>query len=548
MRQAFNFFKKYYKHDIRIFLYIVCSLFAKLCMLLIPYLTKILIDQIQFQNLDKFKFISGILVLTMILFSIFLSSKYYLQNYVEVRILNLLKKDMIMKILRIKNAKMESITTGEVIQKIFSDTDVVRPLVISTYVDCIINIMYATAIISIMFIMNKIITIILILLFPIFIVFYKIYVPNIERTNKKIINADENIKSLTEEVLNGCLDIKINNAKGFIKRKLAIKFNNYFKFNLDKTRYIMQYDYVLVTGIMNLATLLIYCFGGYLVFKSLISIGTLISFTLYFSKLWDPVEYFMELSKELKIQLISLNRIKGFLGIDEEIQTSNTILPNFKELIIKNLKFSYDERTIFDDLNLNVQCGEIIGIKGENGAGKSTFANLIIKLLDGYEGEIYYNDFNYKSVDSQSIRSKIRYIPAKTFLFNGSIIENITLDDNATKDDIKKFIEKSNTKELFTVLEKNGRGLDVVVNNQSNNLSGGEQKIIQILRGLFLDGEIFILDEPFNYIDKNHKQILIDFIKNNLKSKTLIIISHDEEIFKYCNKVYQLQQKVIRIK
>lgn len=547
MIEAYQFFKKYYKKKVRIYSYIIFSLTAKMCMLLIPYLTKVLIDQIQFTDLEQFKNISVLLVLTMIIFCIFLSAKYYLQNYIEIDILNQLKKDMLIKIFHIKSEKINALTIGEFIQKIFSDTEVVKPLIISTYIEFIINIIYVVCIIGIMFFMNPTITIILLLLIPIFITFYKIYVPKIEQISGQVIKEDENLKSLAEETVTGSLDIKVNSAYQFMEYKITDQLNHYFKLLLNKTKNIMKYDYILITGIMNLATLLIYCFGGYLVFRSIISIGTLISFTLYFSRVWDPVEYFMEFSKEIKVQLLSLERIQNFLQLEEEKEVPKIILPEYQRLKIENLSFSYEERIILNNLNLEIKVGDIIGIKGGNGAGKSTLANIITKLLDTYEGNIYYNEIDYKEIDAKSIRKKIIYIPAKTFLFKGSILENITLMANTSKESETKFYEKSGVQSLVGILKSNKRELATVINNQVNNLSSGEQKIIQILRGLFLDGDVYILDEPVNYVDKRYKQILIDFIKNHLTSKSVIIISHDEDVFSCCNKVYKLDKDLTLI-
>ncbi|MGL6186311.1 MAG: ABC transporter transmembrane domain-containing protein [Clostridium chrysemydis] len=548
MKEAYKFFKKYYNNDFKIYLYIVFSFAAKICMLAIPYLMKVLIDQIQLANIEKFKNTSLLLILIMILFSIFLASKYYLQNYVEVKILNDLKKQMLGKISKVRIEMLKEISLGEFMQKVFNDTEVVKPLIVSVFVECILNIFYALGILIIMLSMNITLTLILTILIPIFIWFYKVYIPRIEKLNTEIIDYEENIKSLSEEVLNGSLDIKVNNANEFIEYKIHGKFSVYFKLILNKTKCLMQYDYILVTGIMNLATLLIYCLGGYLVFKSIISMGTLVSFTLYFSRLWDPVEYFMELSKEIKIQLISLNRIKEYLDIEEEEILNRNELPDFESLNIQKICFKYGERNIFENLSLTINSGEVIGIKGGNGTGKSTFANIIVKLVSGYTGEVYYNKINYRSIDAKEIRRKIIFIPSKTFLFNGSISENITLENSGDENKVNSLVKKWGIKSLIDVLYSNERSLETIINNQSNNLSGGEQKIIQILRGIFSNGDVYILDEPLNYVDKKHKKILLEFIKDNLKSKTVIIISHDEEVFQYCDKVYNLEGQFEQIK
>ena len=133
-------------------------------------------------------------------------------------------------------------------------------------------------------------------------------------------------------------------------------------------------------------------------------------------------------------------------------------------------------------------------------------------------------------------------------MFDCTIKENIILNTDNKYDINKfnKFLAQKDIKPLINIFNLNNLNLSTRVSNNSNNLSGGEKKIIQILRGLFLSGDIYILDEPLNYIDKKYKRIFIDFIKKNLANKTLIIISHDEEIFECCNKIYEINKGYIK--
>lgn len=545
MKEAFRFFKKYYNYDLGFYLYLISTIGTKLIILITPYVIKLLIDQVQFKDWERFKFFTIILVIKEIVFSILLATKYYFKNKLELSAINNLRQSMLKSIFSFKYEFLKNMETGQVIQKVFNDTDTAKPLIIGTIVDSILNILYGVSIIGIMFSMNKFLTLVLVCLMPVFIWFYKIYVPKIEASSSEIIKQDEQVKSLAEEVLSGSLDIKVNNAQKYMKEKIEDKFNKYLRLSLKKIRYIMEYDYILITGIMNIATLTTYCLGGYLVLKDIITMGTLTAFTLYFSKLWDPVEYFMELSKEVKVQILSVNRIKEFLDIRSEEGKSGSDLPKLERVSFKEVQFSYGERIIFSNLNLDIKAKETIAISGGNGSGKSTFASILTKLNEGYTGEIYYNNLDYREIDSTSLRKKIVFVPSKTFLFNGTIEENITL--NSKKKIRDELIEGLNLKVLMNILKKNNRTLDTVVNNKSNNLSGGEQKIVQILRSLALDGDLYIFDEPLNYVDKNYRKVLIDFIDNNMKDKAVIIISHDEDIFRCCDKIYNLNNRLLSI-
>lgn len=536
MKSTYKFFKTYYKHfKTSIFALVICSIFSKVFMLLIPYLTKLLFDSIEIKSMNSFISSSIYLVVSMLFFQIFLCIKNYFQNYLNLSISNLLKKDIVNKSFKLDLYSLSSITTGEFIQKLFNDTENVKPLIITMYIDFFINIIYLVCICIIMLFLNPALTLFLLFLFPIFIFFYKKYMPNIEQVNAKIIKSDEELKTISEDVLNGNLDLRINNAYSYILNRFNAKLTQYFDLNMLNTKYSIKYNYILVTGIMNFATLIIYCLGGLFVLNNSITVGTLISFNLYFSRMWDPVEYLMNLSKDFKIQNISFKRITDFLNFDSD--SSNNVyddknLPEFKKIQLDSVSLSYNDNSIFNDLNLIINKMDKIGVRGENGSGKSTLSKLLVKLITNYDGNIYYNNLNYDNISSLALRQKVILIPSNPFIFNDTILNNILLSN-----DMDSNLDNN---DLLSLLNKNNINLYDTINNNNIKLSGGEQKIVQLLRGISLNGDIYIIDEPLNYVDKKYKKIIIDFIKNNLNDKTLIIISHDESIFDCCDKIYNL--------
>lgn len=544
MNKTHHFFGQYYKDNtLKISTYIFSSIVSKICLLVIPYLTKLLVDSVQNNSLEELKKYIMILILLMIIFQVFLALKYYLGEYIDTNISSKLKSELINKTMSLPLKEVKSISNGELIQRVFNDTEVIKPLIISTKVDIVLNVFYSISICFVMFKLNVATTLILLLLFPIFLLICKYYMPKIEKVNKEVIEEDENLKTLSEETLSGNFDIRVNNASHYINNKIDNNIKKYIQASIRNIKYNMKYDYIFTTGIMNFSSILIYGLGGYLVIKKYLSIGGLLAFTLYFSKLWDPVEYFMALPKDLKVYKISLERIQEFLNLQEEEEGKITSLPNLREIKIENLNFYYDDKTILEDINIVISKGDKIGIKGGNGTGKSTLASILAKLNLANIGEIYFNDINFKDINSNKLREKVVYIPANGYIFNDTIKNNITLNkDNGTK--LENF--KLNNK-LFELISKNNINLQENISNQDNKLSSGEKRIIQILRGVFLNGEVYIFDEPLNFIDHKYKELLIEFIANNLKDKTVIIISHDDSIFRCCNRMYSLKNKKLNI-
>ena len=538
LRYAFESLKKYYKNRLaKIILYVIFSILHKSSIILIPVLTQRLIDTaVAHNNITQLNHYGLLFLGTVILFILFLSARYYLQNNIETLIVNDIKLELFNKINTIPYEKLINKDVGFFIQRLERDCNQIRELIISNYTTLFINIVYVLAIIAVMFRLNLLMTLLLLILLPIFVILSKIFVPKIEQLNGKLLEKGETINSYAEETINGNYTLRINNAISYMINKVTNLFHSFFKIQMKEIKYEIIYDFVLVTGMMNIATLVTYWLGGYLVFKNIFSVGTLVAFTLYFSRLWDPIELFMEFPKKIGIAKVSLDRINELLNIGSENDANNrnASLDKFELLELKNIKFSYDDnRMIFNGLNFLVRKGDKIGINGSNGVGKSTLANLLIKIINPNEGDILYNGISYKDIGYVSIRDKVVLIPSDTYLFQTSINENISFgSETVSKKERTSFIDLEN---YFT---KKGIHFDSIIDNKGQNLSGGEKKLIQLARGISRDGEIYIFDEPLNYVDKNFRSIIIEFIKTNFKDKTIIIISHDPDVFQICDRIY----------
>lgn len=502
-------------------------------------ITKNLIDEaVKGNNLEQLMNNALYFLVATLLFILFLSLKYYFQNFIEINVINSLKQDMIKKINNIEYGELLKKDLGYFTQRINKDIDKIKNLIISDYSTFIINLFYVSTVILIMIKLNIFLTLVLLLLIPIFILFTKIFIPKLNELNSEIMKKNEEIDSIVEEAYNGILTLRAHNSIFYIEKKIKKVIENIFGLYNKEIKLNIIYEFVIVTGTMNLASLLIYCIGGYLVYRRVITAGTLVAFSLYFSRLWDLIEFFMEFPKKLRLSLLSLERIKSLFDIDEENKGSIFKLDDFKSLKLKDVDFYYDDKQIIKGLNFIINKGDKIGIKGRNGIGKSTLSYLIIKLINPISGTIYYNDINYQLIDPSGLREKIILIPSEAYIFNTTIIENINLNSES---DIKKEIKE----DLLALINNNNVILEEGVSNKGQSLSGGEKKIVQLARGLSKNADIYILDEPLNFIDIKYKKKVINFLDSYLKDKTFIIISHDEDIFEICDKVYRLEDGVL---
>lgn len=219
----------------------------------------------------------------------------------------------------------------------------------------------------------------------------------------------------------------------------------------------------------------------------------------------------------------------------------------FKSLEVKNLSFSYGDGNNFllENINLNVKKNERIGIYGESGSGKTTLIELITGLIKPDKGSVYYNK---KDIFKVAININISYIPQQVYLYDTTIKKNINLDffEENNDSDINILKKSVSGSQLETLIEKNQIGLDTKVGQLGKMISGGQGQRIGIARALYKNSDILILDEFTSSLDfENEKKILK--IIESFKDKTIILISHKENLFKNFDKVYKLQNKKLNL-
>ena len=263
----------------------------------------------------------------------------------------------------------------------------------------------------------------------------------------------------------------------------------------------------------------------------------IIYFTNSYLLLSKNLPWFLKL---YSILISSKNYVKDILNIKyddykQEIKSG--------KLELKNLTFGYkNNNIILDNINLLINNKEKIAILGRSGSGKSSLSKLILKFHK-YDGNIYIDDINIKTINSQYLRKKVLYANQKTMLYDISIIDNIKYGNNSETEDIIKLLTDYQLLELFNGL-KDGINSDSGV--QGNNLSGGMQKVVILLRTILKSDEnnsfIIIFDEPLAGLDEKTRKKVIKLINDKCTGKTLIVITHDKEILPHMDRIVDLSE------
>jgi ABC-type multidrug transport system fused ATPase/permease subunit len=213
-----------------------------------------------------------------------------------------------------------------------------------------------------------------------------------------------------------------------------------------------------------------------------------------------------------------------------------------KNIKFSNIYFKYknSSKYILSNLNFTINRNEIVGIKGKTGSGKTTIINLLTGLLSPTSGSIFIDNYNYSDLNIKSLYKHMSYVPQTVYLMDTSIKNNIIFGSSKyKKKDLNEAIKKAN---LGTFINKLPKGIDTIIGEKSNKISGGQTQRIGIARALIKKPSILILDESTNSLDNETENKILDNIKKLKKELTIILISHNNNSLKICDKVINLDE------
>lgn len=362
------------------------------------------------------------------------------------------------------------------------------------------------------------------------------------KMNRELLRRNSDYSAFMVESISG-----IETIKSFVlEEKISFKAENKFVKLLQavfKAELTENNKNTLQNCIDNVFMIVILWVGTYFIFKGKISIGELLAFNALLTYYFTPIKNIIFLQSKIQKAVIAAERLSDIIDLEIEKDNNKNTIPPQKiggDIEFKDVSVRYRGRMpVFTDLNFNISKGETIALVGESGCGKSTIAKMLMRFIDSNSGNIKIGGYKIEDYSIKDLRENITYISQSSFLFTGTIFENLTIHDpSITLDEV---IEACKMVELDEFIDQLPLRYNTLVEENGMNFSGGQRQRLALARGLLKKGEIYIFDEVTNQLDPLTEKAVQNVIEKISKEKTTIIITHRIANVKNCDKIFLME-------
>ena len=518
---------------------IVANIISTVLVVAIPWISAIAIDDIvKILNdntiIDKWSAVFGFLIkpvslLGIIAVSIFALS--YLQEYISAilgeEVAQSLRVKLSRKFTKLPMNFFDTNQVGDILSKLTTDIEKVAEVIGSSFTRFVYSFLIMILVIIMLFTINVKLTLLVlaILLISIVVTYY------VSKLTQKIFSQDvkslSELSSLTEEALTGNLVVQAFNKQEDIitsidesieKQYVAAKTLEFTIFSIyPSIRFITQIAFV-TSAVMS----------AILVINGHLTLGLAQAFLQYITQISEPVTTSAYIINSLQNALVSVERVYDILELPEEKElTEDThLLDNTKgQIVFENVSFGYSkDKLLMKNVNFTAKAEQMVAIVGPTGAGKTTLINLLMRFYDVNGGRILFDGVDISKVTRRELRANFGMVLQDTWLFKGTIAENIAYGKpDATREEI---IEAAKLAKCDSFIRKLPQGYDTIITSENGMVSQGEQQLLTIARTILPNPKVMILDEATSSIDTKTEKDIQAVISQLMKGRTSFVIAH----------------------
>ncbi len=451
----------------------------------------------------------------------------FLMTNVAQKITYKLRNDVAIKINKLPMKYFDKKTNGEVLSIITNDIDTLSMNLNQSITEIITSVCTIIGILVMMFSISWQMTLISLVILPI----AGILVTFIVKKSQKYFTRQQDylghVNGQVEEIYGGLNIVKVFNAEEKVTKDFE-KANDELYHSGWKSQFLSGLMHPVMNFISNVGYVAVAVAGGYLAIQGTITVGNIQSFIQYNKQFTQPINQLAQISNMLQAMMAAAERIFEFLEEPEEEITAKGNIDTSKlkgNVEFKHVKFGYDpDRTIIKDFNSSVHEGQKIAIVGPTGAGKTTMVKLLMRFYDVTDGEIDVDGHNVKDFDRGELRKMFGMVLQDTWLFGGTVKENIKYSkEDATDTEV---VEAAKAAHVHHFIKTLPNGYNSLINEESTNISAGQKQLLTIARVILADPKILILDEATSSIDTRTEIQIQSAMDNLMKGRTSFIIAH----------------------
>ncbi|MBP6976483.1 ABC transporter ATP-binding protein [Candidatus Dojkabacteria bacterium] len=437
------------------------------------------------------------------------------------------RKKILNKIHKLPLKYFDNQTHGEVLSRITNDVDTVSQTLNQGMIQTITSVTMILGILIMMFSISWLLTLVAVIVLPVSFVFISLIIKKSQNFFKRQQDTLADINGYVEEIYSGH-----NIVKAFNGEKRALKKFNVINKDLYDSAWKSQFLSGLLFPIMdivgNVAYVAIAILGGWLAINNRLMIGDIQAFIQYMRQFTQPIAQVANITNVLQSTAAAAERIFEFLEEKEEVEDVKdlVVLDSVRgDVEFDNVKFGYEpDQVVIKNFSVKVSAGQQVAIVGPTGAGKTTLVNLLMRFYDVDSGAIKIDGVDIRNMKREDIRKMFGMVLQDTWLFNGTIKENISYG-NPDKSE-SEIIQAARNAHVDHFIHSLPEGYDMVINEEANNISQGEKQLITIARAMLDNPPMLILDEATSSVDTRTEILIQKAMEKLMKGRTTFVIAH----------------------
>lgn len=391
-----------------------------------------------------------------------------------------------------------------------------------------------------LFILNWRMTILVLLFIPIKYVVMKKFAKQRKKVMDDFINDSQKYARWFGDTIGGVREVKLFGILNYKHAEFSQKQSKVVE-RQKKLNILSQWNNIIDTTLVQILVTVIYIIGANLVFKFQLSVGSVFAFITYSAYVTGPISAILNIGYLLSGIIPSTKRYYEFMNLQEETDKGKLIKPEFGNLKLEEVFFSYEtDKPILTDVNIEIPKGSKTVLIGKNGSGKSTIINLLTRMYEPTAGQIKLKGVNIFGITLESYRNMISVVSQQIYLFNDTIRNNICIYKKVSDEVIETACKDSGLEDFLKEVS-----LDYVVGQNGAMLSGGQKQKIALARALVHDKPIIIFDEVTSNTDVYSEHQINGLLHTRLKEKTVIIITHKQEILQDVDQIVMLKDGAV---